>query len=33
MSLLNQTAWVVGGVGVVGRGITRGLLQAGATGT
>jgi NAD(P)-dependent dehydrogenase (short-subunit alcohol dehydrogenase family) len=31
MSLLNQTAWVVGGVGVVGRGITRGLLQAGAT--
>eukprot|EP00549_Striatella_unipunctata_P022833 CAMPEP_0118700856 /NCGR_PEP_ID=MMETSP0800-20121206/16858_1 /TAXON_ID=210618 ORGANISM="Striatella unipunctata, Strain CCMP2910" /NCGR_SAMPLE_ID=MMETSP0800 /ASSEMBLY_ACC=CAM_ASM_000638 /LENGTH=333 /DNA_ID=CAMNT_0006601573 /DNA_START=114 /DNA_END=1115 /DNA_ORIENTATION=- len=31
MSLLGQTAWVVGGVGVVGRGITRGLLQAGAT--
>ena len=31
MSLINQTAWVVGGVGVVGRGITRGLLQAGAT--
>lgn len=31
MSLVNQTAWVVGGVGVVGRGITRGLLQAGAT--
>lgn len=31
MSLVNKTAWVVGGVGVVGRGITRGLLQAGAT--
>jgi NAD(P)-dependent dehydrogenase (short-subunit alcohol dehydrogenase family) len=31
MSLVKQTAWVVGGVGVVGRGITRGLLQAGAT--
>ena len=31
MSLLNQTCWIVGGVGVVGRGITRGLLQAGAT--
>lgn len=31
MSLAKQTAWVVGGVGVVGRGITRGLLQAGAT--
>jgi NAD(P)-dependent dehydrogenase (short-subunit alcohol dehydrogenase family) len=31
MSLVNQTAWVVGGVGVVGRGIARGLLQAGAT--
>lgn len=31
MSLANQTAWVVGGVGVVGRGITRGLLQLGAT--
>lgn len=31
MSLANQTCWVVGGVGVVGRGITRGLLQAGAT--
>lgn len=30
MSLVNQTCWVVGGVGVVGRGITRGLLQAGA---
>lgn len=31
MSLVNQRCWVVGGVGVVGRGITRGLLQAGAT--
>jgi len=31
MPLTNQTAWVVGGVGVVGRGITRGLLQVGAT--
>lgn len=31
MSLVNQTCWIVGGVGVVGRGITRGLLQAGAT--
>lgn len=31
MSLVNQTAWVVGGVGVLGRGVTRGLLQAGAT--
>ena len=31
MSLVNQTCWVVGGVGVVGRGITRGLLQAGAS--
>eukprot|EP00548_Thalassiothrix_antarctica_P006727 CAMPEP_0194138706 /NCGR_PEP_ID=MMETSP0152-20130528/8442_1 /TAXON_ID=1049557 /ORGANISM="Thalassiothrix antarctica, Strain L6-D1" /LENGTH=277 /DNA_ID=CAMNT_0038836231 /DNA_START=138 /DNA_END=971 /DNA_ORIENTATION=+ len=31
MSLTNQTVWVVGGVGVVGRGITRGLLQLGAT--
>lgn len=30
MSLANKTCWVVGGVGVVGRGITRGLLQAGA---
>jgi len=30
MSLVNQTCWVVGGVGVVGRGITRGLLQSGA---
>jgi NAD(P)-dependent dehydrogenase (short-subunit alcohol dehydrogenase family) len=31
MSLAGQTVWVVGGVGVVGRGIARGLLQAGAT--
>eukprot|EP00586_Coscinodiscus_wailesii_P008197 CAMPEP_0172524924 /NCGR_PEP_ID=MMETSP1066-20121228/294442_1 /TAXON_ID=671091 /ORGANISM="Coscinodiscus wailesii, Strain CCMP2513" /LENGTH=289 /DNA_ID=CAMNT_0013308081 /DNA_START=109 /DNA_END=978 /DNA_ORIENTATION=- len=31
MSLANQTCWVVGGVGVIGRGITRGLLSAGAT--
>lgn len=31
MSLVGQTCWVVGGVGVVGRGITRGLLKAGAT--
>ena len=31
MSLINQTCWVVGGVGVVGRGITRGLLKSGAT--
>lgn len=31
MSLVGKTAWVVGGVGIVGRGITRGLLQAGAT--
>jgi NAD(P)-dependent dehydrogenase (short-subunit alcohol dehydrogenase family) len=31
MSLANQTCWVVGGVGVIGRGITRGLLKAGAT--
>ena len=31
MSLINQTCWVVGGVGVIGRGIARGLLQAGAT--
>jgi len=30
MSLANKTCWVVGGVGVIGRGITRGLLQAGA---
>jgi len=31
MSLVNQTCWVVGGVGVVGKSITRGLLKAGAT--
>jgi NAD(P)-dependent dehydrogenase (short-subunit alcohol dehydrogenase family) len=31
MSLVGQTVWIVGGVGVVGRGIARGLLQAGAT--
>jgi NAD(P)-dependent dehydrogenase (short-subunit alcohol dehydrogenase family) len=31
MSLVNQTCWVVGGVGVIGRGITRALLQSGAT--
>ena len=31
MSLINQTCWVVGGVGVIGRGIARGLLKAGAT--
>ncbi|KAG7370437.1 NADP oxidoreductase coenzyme F420-dependent [Nitzschia inconspicua] len=31
MSLIGQTVWIVGGVGVVGRGIARGLLQAGAT--
>jgi len=31
MSLINQTCWVVGGVGVIGRGITRALLQSGAT--
>jgi len=31
MSLAGQTCWIVGGVGVIGRGITRGLLQAGAT--
>lgn len=31
MSLTGQTAWVVGGVGVIGRGIARGLLKAGAT--
>lgn len=30
MSLANQTCWVVGGVGVVGKGIVKGLLQAGA---
>lgn len=31
MSLINQTCWVVGGVGVIGRGIARSFLQAGAT--
>jgi len=31
MSLINQTCWVVGGVGVIGRGIARALLQSGAT--
>ena len=31
MSLVGQTVWVVGGVGALGRGITRSLLQAGAT--
>ena len=31
MSLTGKTIWVIGGVGTVGRGITRGLLQAGAT--
>jgi len=31
MSLVNQTCWVVGGVGVIGRGVTRALLQSGAT--
>jgi NAD(P)-dependent dehydrogenase (short-subunit alcohol dehydrogenase family) len=31
MSLRGKTVWVVGGVGVVGRGIARGLLKAGAT--
>lgn len=31
MSLHNKTCWVVGGVGVIGRGITRALLNAGAT--
>lgn len=30
-ALTGQIAWVVGGVGVVGRGICRGLLKAGAT--
>lgn len=30
MSLTNQVCWVVGGVGVIGRGITRSLLKAGA---
>jgi len=31
VSLQGQTAWVVGGVGVTGRGICYGLLKAGAT--
>ena len=31
MSLINKTCWVVGGVGPIGRGITRSLLNAGAT--
>ncbi len=31
MTLVNQTCWVVGGVGVIGRGIARSFLQAGAT--
>jgi len=31
MSLTNKTCWVVGGVGVIGRGITRALLKSGAT--
>jgi len=31
MSLVNHSCWVVGGVGVIGRGIAKGLLQAGAT--
>lgn len=30
-SLQGQIAWVVGGVGTIGRGISRGLLEAGAT--
>ncbi|GMI03541.1 hypothetical protein TrLO_g5535 [Triparma laevis f. longispina] len=30
MSLANQTAWVVGGIGPVGRAITRSLLKQGA---
>lgn len=29
--LTNKTVWVVGGVGVVGRGITKSFLEAGAT--
>jgi len=29
--LTGQIAWVIGGAGVIGRGICRGLLQAGAT--
>lgn len=31
MSLINQTCWIVGGVGFIGRGIARSLLQSGAT--
>jgi NAD(P)-dependent dehydrogenase (short-subunit alcohol dehydrogenase family) len=31
MSLINKICWVVGGVGPIGRGITRSLLSAGAT--
>jgi len=31
MSLANQVCWVVGGVGVIGQGITRALLKAGGT--
>jgi len=31
MSLANKTCWVVGGVGVIGRGIARDLLKSGAT--
>lgn len=31
MSLYGQFAWVVGGAGIVGRGICRGLLRAGCT--
>lgn len=31
MSLVNQTCWIVGGVGVIGKGIAKGLLKAGAT--
>lgn len=31
MSLVGKVCWVIGGSGVIGRGICRGLLQAGAT--
>lgn len=31
MSLANKTCWVVGGVGVIGRAITRSLIGSGAT--
>jgi len=31
MSLVNRTCWVVGGVGVIGRALTKSLLRAGAT--